>query len=215
MSAIVGPIAPFSNLPIEAQFYQPSRFEIADIDLGLTTVVTTTEDHNYVVGQQVRLIIPVLYGAQQLSYQFAYVISIPSSTEVELDLNSLSANEFIENPLTATITGATKATNCVLTAANSFYTGNSVSISGVSGMTELNGNTYQVIRATFTTLTLNVDSTFFNTYTSGGTATLVTKQTSVPQIMAIGDIGNGQTNSNGRASNGTYIPGSFINISPE
>lgn len=34
------------------------------------------------------------------------------------------------------------------------------------------------------------------------------------QIIAIGDISNGQTNSTGRANTGTFIPGSFINISP-
>lgn len=33
------------------------------------------------------------------------------------------------------------------------------------------------------------------------------------QILGIGDIGNGVTNSNGRVNTGTYIPGSFINIS--
>lgn len=35
-----------------------------------------------------------------------------------------------------------------------------------------------------------------------------------PQILAIGDINSGQINTNGRVSNITYIPGSFINISP-
>ncbi len=34
------------------------------------------------------------------------------------------------------------------------------------------------------------------------------------QILAIGDVNNGTTNSQGRANNGTNPPGSFINISP-
>jgi hypothetical protein len=38
--------------------------------------------------------------------------------------------------------------------------------------------------------------------------------TTQPQILAIGDIGNGQINNNGRKNYGTFIPGSFINISP-
>lgn len=35
-----------------------------------------------------------------------------------------------------------------------------------------------------------------------------------PQIIAVGNINSGQINQNGRISNITYIPGSFINISP-
>jgi len=35
-----------------------------------------------------------------------------------------------------------------------------------------------------------------------------------PQILAIGDINNGQINSSGRINQITYILGSFINISP-
>lgn len=34
-----------------------------------------------------------------------------------------------------------------------------------------------------------------------------------PQIIAIGDVGNGTTNNMGRVLNATFIPGSFINIS--
>ena len=35
-----------------------------------------------------------------------------------------------------------------------------------------------------------------------------------PQIIAIGDLNSGQTNVSGRIQNITYVPGSFINISP-
>lgn len=36
-----------------------------------------------------------------------------------------------------------------------------------------------------------------------------------PQILALGDVNSGAINSSGRRNNGTYIPGSFINISPQ
>lgn len=36
-----------------------------------------------------------------------------------------------------------------------------------------------------------------------------------PQVLAIGDINSGVTNSGGQTNIGTFIPGSFINISPE
>lgn len=216
---ISGPIAPYSNLPIEPQNFQPSQFNITGITLGSTTTVTMANGTNnvapnYVVGQQVKLLIPVLYGAFQLNNQFGFVLSVPSASSVEIGINSVGANAFISNPLTAAITGATNANPCVLTSANSFLTGNTVTITGISGMTELNGLMFRITRATATSLTLNVDSTFFGVYSGGGLATLFTNQNSLPQIIAIGDQSSGQINSSGRVNQGTFIPGSFQNISP-
>jgi len=131
------PIPPFSNLPIEAQFYQPSRFVISAITLGDPTIVTTTVDHNYVVGNQVRLLIPPGDGCTSLNGTFGYVVSVPASNQVSLGINSIGLNAFI------------------------------------------NSNTQQSA-----------------------------------QIMAIGDVNTGQTNT-GRTGNLTYIPGSFLNISPQ
>ena len=70
----------------------------------------------------------------------------------------------------ASITGATQANPCVLTCANNFQGGQFVTIAGVSGMTQLNGNTYQILSATSTQISINVNSTSFGAYTSGGTA---------------------------------------------
>lgn len=139
MSFIIGPIAPESNPPINPQYYSPNRFDIAAITLGQTTTVTTTITHNYVVGQQVRLTISQIYGSYQLNEKTGYVTSVPSSTQVVLDLPSLNTNPFVAN---------------------------------------------------------------------------TTSNTTQPQIMAIGDVNTGVTNSSGRTNNGTYIQGSFINISP-
>lgn len=138
MAGIKGPIAPQSNPPINPQYYQPSQFVITAVTLGKTTIVTTASADNYVVGQQVRLLIPTTYGCVQLNGAFGYVISLPSPTQVEVAIDS---------------------SNNV----NSFVAG--------------------------------------------------TGKTS-PQIIPIGDINTGQINSSGTTSNITYIPGSFINISP-
>lgn len=70
------------------------------------------------------------------------------------------------------ITGITKANPAVVTANNTFETGEMVIISGVAGMTQVNGNTYTVITATPTSVTINVDSTGFTAYMSGGTISL-------------------------------------------
>lgn len=127
----------YSNFPIQSQFYQPKRFFISAITLGFTTTVTTTADVDYVVGQEVRLLIPPSFGCRQLNEQTGLVLSVPSSNQVVINIYSLGGDPFVAS------SAATQA-----------------------------------------------------------------------QILAIGDINSGVTNSNGRVLNGTYVPGSFINISP-
>lgn len=96
-----------------------------------------------------------------------------------------------------TITGATNANPVVITVSaamnNQIGTadGMKVSFSGVGGMTQLNGNTYHLVKLTNTTFELyNVDGTRsakytslngtgFGTYTSGGTASVVMNGQSV------------------------------------
>lgn len=90
MTVISFPIPAYSNLPIQAQNYQPSRFVISGVTLGMTTIVTTTENMNFVVGQQVRLIIPGSFGCYQLNNQTGYVISLPAVNQVKISINSSS-----------------------------------------------------------------------------------------------------------------------------
>jgi len=138
--AISGPIALYSNLPIEPQYYAPWRFVISNITLGMITTVTmiipAITSLNYVVGQQVRLIIPQTFGCRQLNEQTGYVIQVNPPNQVILDINSIGADPYIPSP------ARTQA-----------------------------------------------------------------------QILAIGDNVSGPINSNGRQTQ-TFIPGSFINISP-
>ena len=89
------PIPAYSNLPIEAQFYQPSRFVISGITMGQTTTVTTSIDHNYVVSQQVKLLIPTGDGATKLNGAFGYVLSVPTTTSVEVSIDSVGVNTFV------------------------------------------------------------------------------------------------------------------------
>ncbi len=94
-----GPIPPFNNPPIEPQFYLPSRFVISDVALGQTTIVTATEDMNYVIGQLVRLLIPKRFGCFQLNNVEGYVIDLPADNEVTIDIDSSqNVNAFISMP---------------------------------------------------------------------------------------------------------------------
>jgi len=85
----VGPVPAYSNVPINAQYYQPRRYVISAITLGQTTLVQTTNNHDYSIGQLVRLIIPPSFGCRQLNESQGYVLSIPSSNEMILSIDSL------------------------------------------------------------------------------------------------------------------------------
>lgn len=89
------PIPPYQNLAIASQNFKPSRFVITAITLGQTTTVTTSVNHNYVVGQLCRLLIPSGYGAYQLNEQSGYVQSIPVSNQVILNIYSLNSDPFV------------------------------------------------------------------------------------------------------------------------
>lgn len=79
----------------------------------------------------------------------------------------------LETPLA--ITGVTQADPAVVSATNTYADGDWVFVSGVVGMTELNGNTYIVAGASGASFQLNdlngnpVDATAFGAYASGGT----------------------------------------------
>ena len=102
--AITGPIAPFSNPPIQPEYFQPWRFVIEDILLGPTTTVTITIPSittlNYIVGQQVRLLIPPTFGCRQLNNQTAFVISVNLPDQVILDINSSGGDPYISSSAT-------------------------------------------------------------------------------------------------------------------
>jgi hypothetical protein len=135
--AIQGPVPPYSNVNINAQYYAPQVFIITAVNLGFTTTITTSVNHDYVIGQEVRLNIPPTFGCRQLNQLTGFVLSIPSANQVVTTINSSQ----------------------------------------------------------------NVDP-----FVSSTAATQ-------PQIVAIGDVNKGVTNISGRSNTGTYIPGSFINIS--
>lgn len=135
----VGPIAFGNNFPIRQDYYAPRVYFIENISLGQTTIVTTTENHDYVIAQQCRLIIPKANGCTQLNEMQGTVIQIPSPNQVVLNIDS----------------------------------------------------------------SRNVDQ--FQTSTAP----------TQPQILPIGDYNEGAINSQGRINNITFIPGSFINVSPE
>lgn len=135
------PIPVYQNVPIHAEYYQPSVFVITRIFRGVTTLVETTLATNFVVGQEIRLLIPPKFGSIELNGKTGFILSFNSDTIMEVSIDS----------------------------------------------------------------SRNVTQ-----YNSSAVATIQN-----PQVVAVGDVNTGATNSTGLIDQGTYIPGSFINISPE
>ena len=98
-SVITYPIPLFQNVIPAPENYKPSRFFISDISLGIRTTVTTTVDNNYYIGQLVRLLIPNGFGSYQLNEKLGFVIAIPASDQVLLDIDSTMANSFVNASL--------------------------------------------------------------------------------------------------------------------
>jgi hypothetical protein len=106
-----------------------------------------------------------------------------------------------------TITGATNANPVVITStSHPFFDGDIIYISGVGGMTQLNGNYYKVSAATTNTFALqtvagvNVNGSGFGTYTSGGTAEI-----GASKVQEIGPVSTALSGANDRPSVVTFF----------
>ncbi|MFA9204845.1 MAG: ubiquitin-activating E1 FCCH domain-containing protein [Bacteroidia bacterium] len=122
-----------------------------------------------VSGVQARLI-----GIRQLSNQWEIIVGGGDPYEVALaifqglfDISDLTGSTMV-------VTDITKATHGVVTTElnHGYIVGDSVTFEDVVGMTEVNGNTYAVFAVIDEkTFSINVNTTGFTTYTSGGVLT--------------------------------------------
>lgn len=94
-----GPIPPESNPPITPQYYNPSQFFISAITRGYPTVVTTSVDHNYYVGQEVRTILGSRNGCRGLQNRQSLVIGIPTSTTLQIGVDTSQEDAFVLAPV--------------------------------------------------------------------------------------------------------------------
>ena len=116
----------------------------------------------------------------------------------------------------ATITAISKANPAVITAANSYVNGDLVYITGVAGMTQINGLTGTVSGASGTGFSVTgIDSTLFSTYTSGGLATVYSNSSRDAvalnhEIGGIVDLINDDIRSGAISSDDNFIDGRAI-----
>lgn len=90
-------------------------------------------------------------------------------TDYTMDWNS--GNLFPTADASKVISGITKAASGVVSATSHGYLVNDwVYISGVNGMTQINGRSVKITAVTTHTFTVQLDTSAYGTYTSGGTA---------------------------------------------
>ena len=95
MTVISYPTPIYSNPAINPEYYQPSKFNISAITQGVTTTITTSIDHNFVVGQRIRILIQPTDGTRQLNNYDGIVFSIPADNQVNIKVDSRNFNTFI------------------------------------------------------------------------------------------------------------------------
>ena len=141
-----------------------------------------------------------LLGQLQIQVQSVADATPPTDYQIGTIGTLSGAGAISTNLFSTTISGITKASQAIVTVANNrFIIGDSVIFSGVVGMTQINGKIGQVVALSISgkTITVNINSTGFTAYSSGGTVSLQTAgQTIVPGSINLTDVTNTNTDMN-------------------
>jgi len=153
--------------------FVPDPLSLNNALLYSTVLYTCPESTNLgLTAANVNLQMPTADAQQQIwhrintsligdTVQLGFTLSEDQMRTLEVSTNSYA------------ITGATRASPCVLTTTAAFTPGSTIRITGVVGMTELNNNIFNVLESDATTVTIEVNSAPFGIYVSGGIATIV------------------------------------------
>lgn len=97
-----GPNAAFNNPEINTISYFPSIHKISAITpiSDRYTQITTSASNTYVVGQQVRFLVPAQYGMSELNEVTAFVTEVISDTQFLANVNTLTFTSFIPSAST-------------------------------------------------------------------------------------------------------------------
>jgi hypothetical protein len=119
---------------------------------------------------------------------------IGDTVQIGFSLNDIQMRSLDKVGVPLTVTGATNAYPCVLTCAGQPNTNQLCYITEVVGMTQLNTVNlanplyFNIIATSATTITIDVDSTTFGTYVSGGSLQVVAPQNQFAEIELHGFI---------------------------
>lgn len=128
-----------------------------------------------------RSLLERITGKQEITWSCETFV-LPKGTTSQMDVDPLLEAALGRTVMdgsaliSKTISGATKANPCVITAtAHGYETNDRVHISSVGGMTQLNDLTFTITKVSDDTFSLNgINSSAYGTYSSGGAAKLTT-----------------------------------------
>ncbi len=84
--------------------FQPRGRLLSSVTNASQALVTTADDHGYVVGQLVRVFVPVAYG-MLIDRIAARILTVPATTQFTLDFDSTASGTYV-TPVTAPFTQA-------------------------------------------------------------------------------------------------------------
>lgn len=156
-----GPIVPSVNPENNALIYSTVLYTSPEsTNLGLTSA-------------NINLNMPTASQQQQIWHRMNTSL-LGDTVQVGFTMSDQQMFTYSEVDDAVDLTGATQANPCVLSCTGQYSAGQMIKISGIAtGMTELNYtdtnyNVYQVLSSTPTTVTIDVNSSGFNAYTTGG-----------------------------------------------
>jgi hypothetical protein len=183
-----GRYAPYCAIAIDP-FSNSVQRAITGISVASAAVVTvsTTGSNPFVIGQQI--VFAAVVGMTQINGLYGTVTAIGGTSGAYTATTNINSSGFsawtsggnvVGLPYNvSTITGISVAASAVVTlnpgnVVNPFQIGETVYFSGVSGMTQINGLTGQVTAVSGNgngcTITVNINSSGFSAWTSGGSA---------------------------------------------
>lgn len=75
--------------------YTPNVVDIQSITQQPNALVTTSEDHSFVVGQEVQFFIPPQWGMLQLDKNTGYILTVPASNQFTVNINTSNYDAFV------------------------------------------------------------------------------------------------------------------------
>ncbi len=97
---MASPLNPYNLGLFNSGTYSPYVCNISAISTGPTTLVTTSINHGFVVGNQAQFFIPRQWGISQLNILKGYVISVPAANQIVVNINSSTFDSFITPTIT-------------------------------------------------------------------------------------------------------------------
>ncbi len=88
------------------------------------------------------------------------------------------------------ITAISQANPAVITTTNTFVAGQYVYVTEVAGMTQINGRFVEILSATGSEITINLDTTGYSAYTSAGVCTFSPLQNQIGKVISVQDANN-------------------------